>query len=193
MAASLAFLVLAGPSAATCADDARPSYFPLGQGNRWTYEDTRTGGEARMSTIRVGPGVFRLDGFPGASALRVRQAGGVLQAWDAGQRRWEAFLRLAARKGTTYRVDLPNPLWRDVRVTVSSRSAVVRAEPMKRSFSKAVRLTLRPRPGLSDAGITSMVFAPGVGLVHWEELSFTGAVTHALSSARVDGRTIGRG
>jgi hypothetical protein len=193
MAASLAFLVLAGPSSAAGADDARPSYFPLGQGNRWTYEDTRTGGEARMSTIRVGPGIFRLEGFPGASVLRVRRAGGVIQAWDAGQRRWEAFLRLGARKGTTYRVDLPNPLWRDVRITVSSRSAVVRAEPMKRSFSKAVRLTLRPRPGLSDAGITSMVFAPGVGLVHWAELSFTGAVTHALSSARVNGRTIGRG
>ena len=193
MAASLAFLVLAGASAAAGADHARPSYFPLVQGNRWTYEDTRTGGQARMSARRVGPGIFRLEGFPGAPALRVRRAGGVVQGWDAGQRRWEAFLRLAAPKGTTYRVDLPIPLWRDVRVTVSSRGAVVRVEPMKRSFSNAVRLTLRPKPGLSDAGITSMVFAPGVGLVHWEELSFTGTITHALSSARVNGRTIGRG
>lgn len=192
MAASLAFLVLAAPSAAACADDARPSYFPLKQGNRWTFEDTRTGGEARMRATRVGPGVFRLEGFPGASSLRVRWAGGVLQAWDSGRRRWEAFLRLGARKGTTYRVDLPHPLWRDVRVTVSSRSAVVRADPLKRSFSKAVRLTLQPSAELSDAGITSMVFAPGVGLVLWEELSFTGPVTHALSSARVNGRTIGR-
>lgn len=192
MAASLAFLVLAAPSAAASTDDTARSCFPLAQGNRWTFDDSRTGAGSTMRATRVRPGVFRLDGFPGASALRVRWAGGVLQAWDAGQRRWEGFLRLAARKGTTYRVDLPHPLWRDVRVTVSSRSAVVRVEPLKRSFSKAVRLTLEPSPGLSDAGITGMVFAPGVGLVRWEELTFTGPVAHALSSARVNGRKIGR-
>lgn len=192
IAASLALLVLAAPAAAACADSAGESYFPLKQGNRWTFEALGTGDEATMTATRVRPGVFRLDEFPGAAALRVRWSGGALQAWDARQRRWEAFLRLSAPKGTAYRVDLAQPLWQQVRVTVASRSATVRVAPLARSFSRAVRLTLRPSPELSDAGITSMVFAPGVGLVLWEELTFTGTVTHALSSARVGDRTLGR-
>ncbi|MEX0673703.1 MAG: hypothetical protein WD067_02955 [Gaiellaceae bacterium] len=191
LALSLALVVAAAPSAA-CADGSTSSYLPLKQGNRWTYQDARTGGETTVTAARVRPGVFRLEGFPGASSLCVRWSGGVLQAWDGGQRRWESFLRLGAPKGTAYRVDLPHPLWEQVRVTVASRTATVKVDPLERSFSRAVRLTLRPSPELSDAGITSMVFAPGVGLVLWEELTFTGTVTHALSSARVGDRTLGR-
>jgi hypothetical protein len=119
--------------------------------------------------------------------------GGVLQAWDSDQRRWEAFPRLGPPKGTTFQVDLPQPLWRQVRITVASRNASVKVDPLQRTFAKAIRLTLRPSPELSDAGITSMVFAPGAGLVLWEELTFGGPVVkHALSSARVGDRTLGR-
>ena len=176
IALSLAVLALAGPACGS--SGATSSYFPLAHGNRWTFDTTT------IAAARVRPGVFRLDGFPGADGLRVRWSNGVLQAWDSGQRRWEAFLRLGAPKGTTYRVDLPEPLWEDVRVTVASRSATVKVDPLERSFSRAVRLSLRPSPGLADAGITSMVFAPGVGLVRWEELTFGGPVTHELESVR---------
>jgi hypothetical protein len=115
----------------------------------------------------------------------------VLQAWDAGQRRWEAFLRLGAAKGTSWQINLPDPVWTQARASVESRTATVRVGPLGRSFSRAVRVVMRPSPELSDAGITKLVFAPGVGLVLWEELTFGGSVTYALSSARVNGRTLG--
>jgi hypothetical protein len=82
-------------------------------------------------------------------------------------------------------------LWEDVRVTVASRSETARVRPLGRTFANAVRLSLRPNPGLADAGITSMVFARDVGLVLWEELTFGGPAEHVLSSARVNGRTLG--
>jgi hypothetical protein len=166
-------------------------YFPLQHGNSWTYENLRWGGHATVSAVRERPGVFRLAGFPGAERLRVRWSGQALQAWDAEQTRWEALLRFGAVAGTSYRVDLPPDLWQDVRITVVSRSAVVRSEPLRRSFPGSVRLALRPRAGLADAGITSMAFAPRVGLVTWQEQSIAGPVAHALSAARVGRTTLG--
>ena len=106
--------------AAAAASAPSPSLFPLADGNRWLLSD---GARARtaISVERRGP-AYVLDGFPGTAALRVRAAGQAVQAWDAGQARWEPFLRLDARAGTTYVVDLTGTaLWRSVVVTVVSR------------------------------------------------------------------------
>lgn len=142
-----------------------------------------------MSVTRVGSGVFQLEGFPGAPDLRVRFAGTTLQAWDRAGRRWEDLLRLGAKPGTSYRVDLPDQLWDGVRVTVASRRA--RVEALRRSYPGTVRFAVRPPAGLSDAGIKTLWLAPRVGLVRWQEESFGGPVEHVLSSARIGGKRIG--
>ena len=144
---------------------------------------------------RAGTGAFALDGFPGAPELRVRWFGETLRAWDASDRRWEPLLRLGVRAGTTWAVDLPQPLWRGVQVTVASRRATLVNPVLRRSYSGVVKLTVRPDPDLADAGLTELSFAPRVGLVRWVEESIAGPVEHVLSGApdrRQDDRLFAR-
>jgi hypothetical protein len=171
------------PAAASLPGGSR-HFFPLEPRNEWTFENLQYGGAETLTVSRAGAGVFRLEGFPGARSLRVRWSGQTLQAWDTNDRRWEALLRLGAPAGTSYAVDLAPALWSNVRVTVASRRATVHNPVLGRSYSGAIRLALRPDPGLADAGITGIWFAPGVGPVRWIEQSIAGPVEHVLARAR---------
>jgi hypothetical protein len=182
--------VLLVPSAAASPGSSR-HFFPLQVRNAWTFENRRYGGEDTVSVARARAGVFRLVGFPGAPSLRVRWSGQTLQAWDGVERRWEAFLRLGARAGTTYVVNLPQPFWSRVRVTVASRRASFFNPVLRRRHSGAVRLSIGPSPELSDAGVTGLWFAPRLGPVRWVEQSIAGPVEHVLARARVGGTVIG--
>jgi hypothetical protein len=182
LAVAVALLVV--PSAAALPGSSR-QFFPLQVRNEWTFENLQYGGAETLTVMRADRGTFRLVGFPGAPSLRVRWSGQTLQAWDARDRRWEALLRLGAPAGTTYTVDLPQPLWSRVQVTVASRRATVYNPVQRRSYSGALRLALRPNPELSDAGLTDLWFAPRVGPVRWVEQSIAGPVAYVLSRARL--------
>ncbi len=179
LAVSVALVLV---SVAAAAPDSARRFFPLKAGSEWTFEDTRYGGTSTMSVTRARTGVFQLEGFPGASELRVRWAGQTLQAWDDAQRRWEPLLRLGAPTGTTYRVRLAAPYWNGVRVTVASRRATVRNPILRRSYRGTVRIDVQPPPELSDGGILGLWFAPGVGLVRWVEQTIAGPTAHVLVS-----------
>ena len=183
LAAVVALVIVS--SAAAAESDRR--FFPLQVANEWTFEDTDFGGDSSMRVPWRRAGVFQLAGFPGASELRVRYSGETLQAWDQRQRRWEALLRLGAAAGTTYQVYLPAPFWSGARVTVSSRRATAPNQVLRRSYKGTLRLVVRPPAGLSDAGVTGLWFAPRIGLVRWEEQSFTGPRVHVLSRVRIAG------
>ena len=176
----VAVALVAAASAAALPGGSR-HYFPLAPGKEWTFENRQYGGEETITVARAGAGVYRLDGFPGAQSLRVRWLGQTLQAWDTKDRRWEGLLRLGAPAGTTYSVDLPQPLWSNVRVTVASRRAAVNNPVLRRTFSGAIRFALRPDPDLADAGLTGIWFAPGIGPVRWIEQSIAGPVEHVLT------------
>jgi hypothetical protein len=184
----LAVAVAAGlvlvPSASALPPTGR-EFFPLRVGNVWAFENLRFGGTDTLTVTGASSGVFRLSGFPGAPSLRVRWSGQTLQAWDAGDRRWEALLRLGARAGATYAVDLPQPLWDRVTVTVASRRATVFNPVQRRSYSGVLRLAVRPNPELADAGLTGLWFAPRVGPIRWVEESIAGPVRHELTRARL--------
>jgi hypothetical protein len=184
LAVAVALVLVLVPPAAAGPPSSR-HFFPLRAGNEWTFANLSYGDDETLSVGRAGPGVFRLRGFPGAPTLRVRWSGQTLQAWDAEDRRWEGLLRLGAPAGTTYAVDLPQPLWSRVRVTVASRRAAVHNPVLRRRYTGAIRLALRPSPELSDAGLTGLWFAPRVGLVRWLEQSIAGPVEHVLSRARI--------
>jgi hypothetical protein len=190
--AAAAAATLLVPSA-TAAPTTGPQLFPLRLGNEWSFENRRYGGEDALVVSRAVEGVFVLTGFPGAPGVRIRSSGQTVQAWDRSQRRWEPFLRLGAGAGTKYTVDLPQPLWNGAQVTVASRRASLFNPALRRRFSGLLRLSIRPSPELSDAGVTGLWFAPRIGPLRWIERSIAGPVDHFLSRARVDGRTIGRG
>jgi hypothetical protein len=188
----IAVALLLVPSAAALPEDSR-HFFPLQPRNEWTFENVRYGGAETLSVGRASPGVFRLIGFPGAGTMRVRWSGQTLQAWDGEDRRWEALLRLGAPVGTKYAVDLPQPLWSRVQVTVASRRAAFYNPRLRRRHSGTVRLSLLPNPDLADAGITDLWFAPRLGPVRWVEQSIAGPVEHLLARARIGRTTIGNG
>jgi hypothetical protein len=189
LAVVAAFLLAPAATAAVPGSDG--TAFPLRLDNTWTYEDLDYGGESTLDVARGRTGTFVLEGFPGANDLRVRWSGTTLQAWDAGDRRWEPLLRLGARGGTTYEVELPQPLWNGVRVTVATKRGAVRNAVLRRTFPGVVKLRIQPDPDLADAGLTELDFAPRVGLVRWVEESIAGPVVHVLSGGRVSGKTIG--
>jgi hypothetical protein len=188
--AAAAAAAVALVSSAAAAPPTSRHFFPLRAGNEWTFENQRYGGSDTLSVPRVTGRVFRLTGFPGTQSLRVRWSGQTLQAWDGRERRLEPFLRLGARAGTSYAVDLSQPFWDGVRITVVSRRASFVNPVLGRRHAGIVRLAVSPSPELSDAGVTGLWFAPRIGPVRWAEQSIAGPVEHFLSRARVDGRTI---
>jgi hypothetical protein len=159
--------------AATAAAAPTPSLFPLADGNRWTLRDSDRGATSTISVRRLGP-AYLLRGFPGAGDLRVRADGQSVQAWDATQRRWEPFLPLGARAGTTQPVDLgATALWRNVLVTVASRNATI-ADDDGSELRGCTLLTLRSKGKLVDAGLEEIAFAPRVGPVRIVEQTIAG-------------------
>lgn len=169
---------------ATQATAAAPSFFPLADGNRWTLR----GDGAGETNVSVGPSQapgFVLRGFPGTGQLRVRAVGSAVEAWDAGSNRWEPFLRLGARGGTKYGVNLSGaPLWRSVVVTVASRQAVVH-DARGKTLRGCVKLTLSHPKGVADAGIEELAFAPGIGLVRVSEITIAGVRERVLASFKL--------
>ena len=180
VAAGVVALAVAATAAATPA----PSLFPLADGNSWTLRDPERGA---MSTISVDrrPGGFVLRGFPGAADLRVRADGETVQAWDPSQSRWEPFLPLGARAGTTQRVDLGSTdLWRNALVTVASRNATVENGDGSERRGCTL-LTFRSKSKLVDAGLEEIAFAPRVGPVRIVEQTIAGTRVKALVARTV--------
>lgn len=189
IAVAVTVAVVLVPSAAGVSESGR-KYFPLQPRNHWTFQDLRFAGTDTVTVARARAGTFRLNGFPGAPSMRVRWAGQTLQAWDGADRRWEAFLRLGAKAGTSYAVDLPHQLWSRARVTIASRRATVHNPVLGRTHRNTVRLAVKPNPELADAGVTDLWFAPRIGPVRWDGMSIAGPVTHVLSRARIGRRVL---
>jgi hypothetical protein len=126
-----------------------------------------------------------LRGFPGTGPQRVRGLGDAVQARDSSQQRWEPFLRLGAPAGTSYAVYLADsPLWRSVVVTIASRHAVVE-DANGRTLRNCVRLVVRQRKPVADAGVEELVFAPGVGPARIVEQTIAGPRTFLLAVWKV--------
>jgi hypothetical protein len=95
------------------------------------------------------------------------------------------FLRLGAPAGTRYVVDLADTaLWRSVVVTVASRRAVVE-DATGRTLRNCVRLVVRQRKPVADAGVEELVFAPGVGPARIVEQTIAGPRTFLLAVWKV--------
>jgi hypothetical protein len=184
---AFALVAFAGCGAVAGGDGAAtgsPAMLPLADGNRWVLRDVERSSTATISVVRTLSGLV-LRGVPGAGELRVRAAGGSVQAWDPASARWEPFLRLGAPSGTRYTVDLSGaPLWRSLGVTVASRSAVVH-DARGRMLRGCVRLTFVPRKPVADAAIEELVLAPGVGFVRTVEQTIAGTRVRVLSGLRL--------
>jgi hypothetical protein len=151
--------------------------FPLTPGEHWTLRDVNSGAKTQIS-VRTGR---VLHGLPGSGALRVRQSGQTVQAWDPKDRRWEDLFRFGARKGTRYTVALgATALWRKVAVRIATKKATVR-DYHRRAHRGCTRFVFDELTGIADAGMLDMAFCPRVGPVRFSETTIAGPRTYALA------------
>lgn len=180
---SVGLLAIVLSTAAGVSGQPRPSPFPLADGNRWTFRSVELNGVHTIAVERAPQGLV-LRGLPGAPSLRVRWLGQTVQAWDTGNRRWEAILRFGEPAGSSYRVNLAETvLWRNVVVTVGSKQA--RVEDYAGRERRATRFVFASKSKIADAGLEWMAFAPGVGPVRIAEQTIAGTRELALTGHRL--------
>jgi hypothetical protein len=157
------------------------SHFPLRDGATWKLTD-ENGLTLVVRATRSGE-AYTLRGLPGLGPVRVRPNGADVQAWDARTDRWRPFLRLGARAGTRYLVDLPgSSFWRALDVKVASRTATC-SDARGREVRGCVVLDLTSRKPVADAGVERLVFAPGIGLVEVVVQTIAGPRSYTLGGS----------
>ncbi len=187
---SISFALAAALAAATPAQ--AKHQFPLKEGNKWTFKNLKFGGVSGMAVAEETSGMFRLEGFPGGGDdFWVAWGGSTLYAWnwDAGQ--WRPFLKFGAPTGTEYTIDLGTTFYHNVKVKVAGKSYTFKNDYLRQTFRSCTHFQFGPVPGLYDAGIGSLVFAPNVGLVSSGEMSIAGPVQKVLEFAYVNGKKYG--
>lgn len=166
---------------------AQTDYYPLQEGNRWTYAE-ESGGRRRQVTEKIVMFEGQLMHVNESIGyyMRLRKIGGSLFQWDMQDGRWERLYHFTAAPGTVYRVRMSHAAWSDMSVTVLSRSAEVRTESGLK-FGNCVYLKMA-----SGEQSYEIWFAPGVGMVKY--VGRDGASVFesgTLESAVVGGRRIG--
>jgi len=163
----------------------RPSYFPLEPGRVWVYE-LRQLGSAQQLEVWAEPatadpaspqsGTTLLHGyFPGEPRRVSRLPGDIVVEFGADHRAPGLWYMLAAPEGFAWRLRLAQEgggsCIDGAHLTIWDRHATVTVPYGQ--FENVV--VVRWETGCADGGITVEYFAPGVGLIRREELSFSGS------------------
>ncbi len=168
-------------------------YFPLSVGDSWTYslEGRAAGDEVRtirvvQSVERNGVTYYELEGWPGVDSALLRvNARGQLVAFDgasAVERLWYDF---AASVGARWQPETGDDCIGQAEIV--DRNG--RAEEPAGSFESVLSVAYGATQ-CADAGVTSELFAPGVGLIERTETTIAGPLTWRLARAHVGGRTV---
>ncbi len=187
----LALLVSAGTAWA----DHYQKYWPLDDGNSWTY--SKSNPVARFAPYSVSvqgnySGVAWVEGLPGLEdGVWLAWSGNTLYAWNKSAKAWREFLKFGAVTGTTYTVNLDHALWLNVQVKVKTKSERFYDAQLNKTFYNCVRFTF-VNTMVADAGVTHFVVAPKVGIVHWSEQSLIGPTNAVLMSATLAGKKLGK-
>ncbi|MCA9670423.1 MAG: hypothetical protein KC503_32730 [Myxococcales bacterium] len=165
---------------ASAAAQAPPQLQPLHAGDYWIYQAQSISGETQQHVVRVtdvAGGWYRVDGHPiVGDAWMAHTAGSVVYFAGAVL----VVLDGSATVGSSWTC-AASPY--DVTLTLLSTSAAV-STPAG-GFANA--LFYGAVTAAADAGLTSLVVAPGVGIVKYTTLTTAGALTYRLLRARVDG------
>jgi len=166
-------------------------YWPLKNGNSWTYDNLRWEFQSQINVDDAWAGLYHVTNLPTLGEAWLAWSGNTLYIWDAEEAAWNALFRFGAAAGTTYTVSLADrALWNSVQVTVAAKNVTHRLARLDRTLTNCVRFTFA-FPGVADAGLVQAVFAPNRGLVFFEETSIAGPVESELTSAVYNGRNWG--
>lgn len=152
--------------------------------NDWfRYEDSRTG-DTKRSEMQYDGGGWRLwSNFAGLGEMWIytESSHDYFWIWDGSTYQFVA--NLSGNTGSGTRTNIP-PCNRGTAM-IGERGSITTPAG---TFTNAVRLDLST--SCADAGVTSIWFAKGVGVVKWSEQSFAGERTYELAAASVDGKAL---
>lgn len=178
-------LCLSGSVTSSIAQD----FFPLHVGNQWIYKSVSFGRASLISidiprTESAGDRIYwQVRGFEDGTAL-LRSEDGTLYRYNTETRREEVWAVFATREGESYETAI-NPCTRQA--VVESRSA--KASLPAGDFENALRVRY-PAANCADAGLSSDLFAPYIGLVERTSITIAGPRKMELIYARVGGVTV---
>lgn len=176
---SLALLLALGTSAAAS------DFVPYQAGDNATFTNTRFGGDVTVAIDRERGNWKRYTEFAGLGPLWVwaHPTAERVYVWSTALGTHQKLVDFDARVGTTTRIDVGLCNAGDVTLAAKDETVSVPAG----TFTDCTRLDLRT--SCSDAGVTSIYFKAGVGIVRWEQLNITGLVSVDLTAATVGGTT----
>ena len=158
-----------------CGACAAADYFPLQVGNQWIYlASGRIAGDPLVVEVTAsrtinGADYWEVRGFPGTAAVWLRMTeDGRLLAYDTQLGRELLWADFARPEGETYRTEIGVC---NTAARISSRSARV-SVPVG-EFNNGLEIQYPPS-GCADAGLTSEVYLPYVGLAQRTETTFAG-------------------
>lgn len=161
-------------------------YFPLKEGNTWTYQGDV---ETYVTDVDSWAGMHFVTGIPGAeSGLWVAWSGNTLWAWRASDGTWVPLFRFGAGVGTTYTVSLDTPFLANAQFHVKSKSLSWTDPLLGVTFANCVHFVLLGQP---TSGPGEYVFAPNRGLVMYAQQIEGGQTNFHLSSAVLNGKKYG--
>jgi hypothetical protein len=155
------------------------AYFPLKEGLTWTYGSREDAIRVTASNPSIYGPIYSVTGFLQDRELRTTYDGKVMELRGDS---WRLLFDLSADVKDSWTIQTKGEqtdLLDGATVTVESRSD--RVSTPYGDFDNAVHLSVRPRDGLNDAGVTQMWFTPGVGLVKWSETWIGGERLHLLA------------
>ncbi|GIW72558.1 MAG: hypothetical protein KatS3mg102_2100 [Planctomycetota bacterium] len=157
-------------------------YVPDGANDRWTYRNSRFGGEVTVAIDRTSGGWDHFTEFAGLGPSWVWTGTGHNWTYLWNGTTYELLTNFDARVGFSSSITIG---CNRGRVTLAGRGETVQVPAG--TFADCVRLELQT--SCADAGTTAIWFAPGVGIVKWSEQNIAGPVDWVLVRAEVGGRT----
>lgn len=163
------------------------SYFPNRSTDTYTYQDLRYGGEVTARVDSTSGSWKHWTDFAGAGAQWLWSGSWSerLYVWTDGSSQLMADLAAPQGSSWTFRM---TPHHLPGTATIAARGVVVRTTAG--TFKDCVVLALSGTS--ADAGTTSIVFAPGVGVVEWYETTIAGPVRKVLTRGWIGGVTYPR-
>ena len=175
----VAIAIFVAASWGVCWAGDRGDYLPLDVGMTWTYGDTFHVVRVK-SMMKSLPPIYVVDYTGQVRNFIEREKGKVLE-WGEGKTR--LLYDFEAPEGASWKIESlgdGSDLLDGTDVTVLNTSEAVKV-PFG-AFNNCVHFGMRPRPGLADAGVTDMWFAPDVGMIKWTEIWIGGVRSFELTA-----------
>jgi len=163
-------------------------YLPARPDDVKVFEDTRFGGTTTMEIDRTLGNWYHFSTFAGFGPLWIwtSPSSDCIYLWSEVVDSCQKITDFSREEGYACRIDV-DPCNRGQTVLASREETVTTPAG---EFHHSVRIDFQT--SCADAGVTSVWFAPNVGVVKWGALNIAGPVDHLLWSGTINGETYPR-